>query len=101
MTLVGDAFEWISTARAGSAGSPMHDPVISELGRQATGSLALELETVVQHRPYRRQQIAPLLLIELGYGRVRRQSGAMQDVVAVSTADARNGSLISQPGVDP
>src|SRR5437764_789352 len=92
--LIGDPSQIRSARRTGLPIPPVNCEMVTDLGLEAAGSLALDLERFGQHSDDRFDQRLAVLGGQPSKGRSRRQLRAMQDVIRVPAPDPSDGSLV-------
>src|SRR5215207_1038273 len=97
--LVGDPPEVVLAHRTVLAVAAVNREVIADLGLEAARTAPLRRERLVQYALDRGEELLPLPRLERRERRVRRELGAVQDVVRVPAADARHGPLVAQDRV--
>src|SRR5690242_8045290 len=94
-----DAAELGAAHGARRAGLVVHHEVVAELRREAAGAFPFDLERLVQDAAGRLQESSSFDRVERRQRTKRRELGAMQDVVTVPAADARDAALVAQHGI--
>jgi hypothetical protein len=91
-----DAGDWRSADGAG-----LREPVVDAIGLLVARAAQPQLEALGEGLPDRRRQAGDLVLVEFGGQSVRRETGAVEDLIRPGAADAGERTLVAQKRMEP